>query len=116
MAVRYAGTKPESWLRALGIAAIVGTILTVNATPHGGRISDLGFWAIFRFFLIPFCVASFSAFSKDHAFFLIFPINLKDTATTIGLIALFCAVVWLAKKAHPISPLKSSIPPDEELH
>lgn len=54
MAVRYAGPDPESWLRSLGIAAIVGTILTINATPHGGRISDLGFWAIFRFFLIPF--------------------------------------------------------------
>lgn len=101
VAVRYAERDAVPWLRSLGIAAIVGIILALNATPRGGQIRGLGFWPIFRFFLIPFCVASFSAFTKGHAFFLIFPANVSGNATPVGAIALFCAFVWGVKKFPP---------------
>lgn len=98
MAVRYADRDLSLWLHSLGIAAIVGVILALNAAPANGRIRDLGFWPVLRFFLIPFCVASFSAFAKGHAFFLIFPMNLAETLTSGAILALFCVGVWVARK------------------
>lgn len=98
MTVRYADGAPSLWLHSLGIAAIVGLILALNAAPPNGRIRDLGFWPVLRFFLIPFCVASFSAFTKGHAFFLIFPMNLTENIVAGGILALFCGVVWAARK------------------
>lgn len=98
MAVRYADRDLSLWLHSLGIAAIVGVILALNAAPAHGRMRDLGFWPLLRFFLIPFCVASFSAFAKGHAFFLIFPMNLAENITSGTILALFCLGGWVARK------------------
>lgn len=102
MDVRYADSAPSMWLHSLGIAAIVGITLTLNAVSPSGRIRDLGFWPVLLFFLIPFCVASFSVFSEDHAFFLIFPLNVIDNSVSLGLVACFCALVWFAKKTRKL--------------
>ena len=98
MAFRYAGGDVSVWLRSFGIAAIVGSILTLNATPPAGRLRDLGFWPVLRFFLIPACVASFSSFAKGHPFSLIFPLNLKENMMAGIVIAGFGGMVWLAKR------------------
>lgn len=98
MVVNYADRDRSWWRHALGIAVIVGVILALNAAPPHGRIRDLGFWPLLRFFLIPFCVASFSAFTKGHEFFLIFPMNPAENLTAGGILALFCIGVWVARK------------------
>ncbi|MBI5771208.1 MAG: hypothetical protein HZA93_25770 [Verrucomicrobia bacterium] len=98
LAVRYAERDAALWLRALGIAAIVGSMLVLNAVPTGGRIRDVGFWPAFRFFLVPFCVSSFAAFTKGHPFLLIFPTDLAANTTPLGALAVFGLIVWIAKK------------------
>lgn len=101
MAVRYAGHDPGLWLHAVGLAAIVGVILTLNAVSPDGHIRSLGFWSVFRLFLIPFCVASFSAFAKGRAFFPIFPLNLAENMVAVGILAVFGGGVWVAKSFSP---------------
>lgn len=109
MAIRYGERGLSVWQHSLGIAMIVGMMLALNAVPSGKRVRDLGFWPLLRFFLIPFCVASFSAFARGHAFVLIFPINLAENIAGGGLIGLFCALVWLAKRVQTTSkPLRPS--------
>lgn len=98
MAVRYGEFEPSVWQHSIGIAVVVGVILTLNAAPPQGRVRDLGFWPVLRFFLIPFCVASFSAFARGRAFVLIFPAKAAENVVAGGLIALFCLLVWLAKR------------------
>lgn len=99
MAFRYADGDVSVWLRSCGIAAIVGSILTLNALPPAGRLRDLGVWPVLRFFLIPVCVASFSSFAKGHPFFLIFPLNLWENAIGAAVLLGFGGVVWWAKRS-----------------
>ncbi|MDO8545476.1 MAG: hypothetical protein Q7S40_33965 [Opitutaceae bacterium] len=94
----YASADPALWARAGGIAVIVGTILTLNAVPRTGRVRDLGFWPVFRFFLIPFCVSSFSTLTTNRAFFLIFPPNLNQTILAVAVIIVFIAGVLVARR------------------
>lgn len=116
MAFRYGEFEPSVWQHSVGIAVVVGVILTLNAAPPRGRVRDLGLWAVLRFFLIPFCVASFSAFARGHAFVLIFPAKLAENIVAGSLIAVFCVLVWLAKRGQaggtrfPTSAAKSGTP------
>ena len=57
----YFDPSPQTWLTALGIAVIVGTANNLNAI--SGRQSGQRFDPRMglRFFLAPFCVASFAA-------------------------------------------------------
>lgn len=98
MAMYYAGHDPALWLHSVGIAAIVGVVLTLNAMPPGVRVRALGFWPVFRFFLIPFCVASFSAFAKGRAFFLIFPLNPQQDIVACSVLAVFGGLVMIARQ------------------
>ncbi len=98
IATRYSVSDPAVWLRSLGIGVLVGAILTLNAVPGNGRIRDVGVWPTFRFFVIPFCVSSFSALTKGRAFFLIFPLNAKENVAAAGVIFLFGSGVYAARQ------------------
>src|SRR3954469_6643700 len=59
--VRYFDPSPHLWLTALGMGVIVGSAPVVNTALAGRVRNRVEFWQAFRFFLTPFCVASFSA-------------------------------------------------------
>ena len=88
MAVSHFDSSPRLWLTAAGISAIMGVALFLAFTPPGGRPDR---WHVMRLFLIPFCVASFSALVKDKGFVLVFSPSLMEDA----LAAVLC-VAWVA--------------------
>ena len=93
--VRYFDDNPRIWLTALGLAAIVGVALYVNATSAAAGRARLGFWPTARFFIIPFCVSSYSALIKNRGYRLgIFSPDPIDLGLAIGACALLCGA-WL---------------------
>jgi hypothetical protein len=62
--------SPVIWLTALGMSVLIGIAL-IFATKVPGRALDR--WTIFRLFLFPFCVSSYSTLIQGKGFFLIFP-------------------------------------------
>lgn len=58
------------WISSVGIAFMIGLALNL-ATRQANHRPDR--WVIFRLFLIPFCVSSYSALIKGKGFILLFP-------------------------------------------
>jgi hypothetical protein len=96
--VRYFDQSPRLWLTSLGLSGIIGVALYLSATA-GATKARLDRWTIFRLFLMPFCVSSFSALVKGKGFILIFSPNPNEILLAVGLCALFCAIVWAVKRA-----------------
>ena len=95
--VTYFDPKPRLWLSSVGLSIIVGTGLYLS-TAHGNRErTRLSFWQVFRFYLMPFCVSSFSALIKGRGFVLIFHPSLEKNIEALGSCALFCGVVFACK-------------------
>ena len=61
-------------------------------------------WQIFRLYLMPFCVSSFSALVKDAGYVLVFPPNWKENLLGLGLILLFVAFVYAVKTIASVRP------------
>jgi len=92
---RHATLMPGPLVNAAGIALVVGLMLTANAIPAGGTWRQLNRWSLLRFFLIPFCVASFSAAMRDAGLIVIFLRNPADNVFAAAAVAgfmLLCAV------------------------
>lgn len=70
IAVRYFDPSPALWISSVGIAVMIGYALTLAAR-SGDRALDP--WVVFRLYLFPFCVSSYSALIKGKGFFLLFP-------------------------------------------
>ena len=100
VAVRYFEPKPALWGTSLGLSAIIGTGLYVSTAYAGDRRRALGFWPVFRFYLMPFCVSSFAALIKDRGFVLIFHPQARDNLAAFGLCGAFCLAVLAAKRPH----------------
>lgn len=66
----YFDPSPVIWLTALGMSALIGIAL-IFATKVQGQGMER--WTVFRLFLFPFCVSSYSALIKGKGFVLIFP-------------------------------------------
>ena len=91
-AIRYFDPGRGLWLTSLGVSLIVGIALVISTTPGaGGRKLDR--WQVFRLFLMPFCVSSFSALVKGRGFVLIFSPRMMENYTALGVCAAFCAFV-----------------------
>jgi hypothetical protein len=93
---RYFEASTSLWLTSLGLSAIIGVALLLSTMSGGAR---LGFWPRFRLFLMPFCVSSFAALVKGRGFTLIFSPRLTENFAALGLIALFCGVALLLRRA-----------------
>ena len=86
------------WLTSVGIAGIVGYSLWLTAVHSPtGRIK-LGRWQVFRLYLTPFGVSSFSALIKGKGFLLVIFPTLKGNAIAAGGCALFVAASLLARR------------------
>ena len=90
--VRYFDPDPGLWLTSLGLSAIIGLALLLNA----GR--PLGRWQTFRFFLMPFCVSSFAALVKGRGFVLMLSPRWGEVATGLGVCLAFVAAAALARR------------------
>ena len=95
MAVSHFDPSPRLWLTAAGISAIMGVALFLAFTPPGAKPDR---WHVMRLFLIPFCVASFSALVKDRGFIIVFSPSLVEDAIAIGLCLAFLAACALARR------------------
>lgn len=68
--VRYFEPSPALWTSSLGISALIGFALNLAARSKGAAPDR---WVVFRLYLFPFCVSSYSALIKGKSFFLLFP-------------------------------------------
>lgn len=84
---QYFDAAASLWISSLGIAAIIGFALTL-ATQQQGTPSNR--WIIFRLYLFPFCVSSYSALIKGKGFILLFP---RELDPLLWGIAACCVVV-----------------------
>lgn len=89
------------WLTSLGISLIVGTANNLNALSSRETGQSFDRWMAFRFFLAPFCVASFAAMVKDHGFVLVFPPTLLENARGLAACLFFAALVIGARRFQP---------------
>ena len=96
MAVSHFDPAPRLWLTAAGISAIMGIALFIAFTPPGQKPDR---WHVMRLFLMPFCVASFSALVKDKGFILVFSPSLGENALALALCAAFVAVCAFARRS-----------------
>ncbi len=99
VAVLYFEPSLKLWLTSLGLSLFVGTALCVNAASGAGGKASLGRWQAFRFYLIPFCVSSFSSLVKDRGFILIFSPRLSDELTTLAIYAALGLMILAVKKS-----------------
>jgi hypothetical protein len=95
---RHFDPSPALWASSIGLSAIIGTGLYVSTAYAGHERARLGFWPVFRFYLMPFCVSSFAALIKGHGFVLIFHPTLVDNAIAFTLCGGFALLVLLAKQ------------------
>jgi hypothetical protein len=101
----YFDPSPALWLTSLGISAIVGCALWLSSVHSpAGRIK-IGRWQLFRLFMAPFGVSSFSALIKGKGFFLVIFPTLKENAIALGGCALFAVAAQTARRI--IAPQRS---------
>ncbi|RYD20681.1 MAG: hypothetical protein EOP88_14085 [Verrucomicrobiaceae bacterium] len=83
---QYWDPSPVLWASSVGMSGIIGFALLLSTSGNGHRPDG---WTVFRLFLMPFCVSSYSALIKGKGFLLIFPPGLRENAVALGVIALF---------------------------
>lgn len=97
----YFEPVPALWLTSLGVSGLIGLAFLFSTTPFPfGRIG-LPVWAVLRFFLIPFCVSSFSAMAQGKGFVLVLFPRWQESALAAGLCVLFVAAVLVVKRMAP---------------
>lgn len=96
--VHHFDPRPRLWITSLGLSFIIGAALLISTRSSSTGTTRLDRWQIFRLFLMPWCVSSFSALVKDEGFVLIFPPTLRENLTGVALMLLFVAVVLILKR------------------
>ena len=93
----YFDPSRNLWLTSLGLSGVIGFALVLSTTGGNSRLDR---WQVFRLFLMPFCVSSFSALVKGRGFILIFSPHIRENILALGLCASFCALIWGVKLVH----------------
>lgn len=83
------------WLNSICMSLFIGTVLNANAyIPPLSTHIYLRKWSIFRFYIIPLCVSSYSSVSQYHSFKLLFPVH-NYVIGIIGIcLALFVFIIF----------------------
>jgi hypothetical protein len=82
------------WMSSLGMSGIIGTALLLSTSTSTSRPDG---WTVFRLFLMPFCVSSYSALIKGKGFILIFSPTLRQNLTGLCCILIFLIIQSLLK-------------------
>lgn len=98
MAGLYFDASPTLWGNSFGLSLIVGTALMLaTGLPTKLRVKN-HFWQVFRLYLCPFCVSSFSSLTKGHGFYLIISPVLNSNLLALSCCLVFVAAVLLFKR------------------
>ncbi len=82
------------WLSSAGISAIIGTALILSTASASHRPDG---WTIFRLYLMPLCVSSYSALIKGKGFIVMFPPGFHENLIAIGACVGFIAFHRICK-------------------
>lgn len=93
--------SPRLWLNSLGISGVIGVGLVLSVSSRGG-IRALDRWQLMRLFLMPFCVSSFAALTKNRGFLLVFSSDPRELGIAALCCVVFLAAVIAVKQAHRI--------------
>ena len=91
---QYFDPTPSLWLSSLGIAILIGFALNLAAAQKGQGPDR---WVVFRLYVFPFCVSSYSALIKGKGFFLLFPSESKPFLLGLSSCLAFLLLVYLIK-------------------
>ncbi|GAP98996.1 hypothetical protein [Leptolyngbya sp. NIES-2104] len=89
----YFDPSPKIWMNSIGISAVIGTALLLSVSSQGQD-----FWQVFRLYLMPFCVSSFSALIKGQNFFVIVSPRIEETIVAVTLCIVFLGTIAVIKK------------------
>ena len=91
----YFDPSLKIWTNSIGISAVIGTGLIFSVS--SGKTSESSRWQIFRLYLMPFCVSSFSALIKGQGFIVVVSPKIEETLVAVSCCVLFLAVVLVVK-------------------
>jgi hypothetical protein len=97
--VHYFDPSPTLWLTSVGLSGIIGCALLLSTRAAIGSLRLNG-WGVFRLFLMPFCVSSFSALVKGRGFILVFSPRLGENIMALALCGVFCVLVALLRRGN----------------
>lgn len=100
----YFDPSPAIWINSIGISVIIGITLLLSVGGGGANRQDR--WQLFRLFLMPFCVSSYSSLIKGHGFIFVIPPRLIEQIAAVAACTLFALIVVVLKRA------KSNVAPD----
>jgi hypothetical protein len=89
----YFDPLPVIWMNSIGISAVIGTALLLSVSSQGRDR-----WQVFRLYLMPFCVSSFSALIKGENFFIIVSPRIEETIVAVVLCAVFLGTIAIIKR------------------
>ena len=115
VAITYFDPSATLWASSLGLSAIIGTGLYLSTAYASRERTRLAFWPIFRFYLMPFCVSSFSALIKGRGFVLIFHPTWLKNLEALALCACFCALAGVCRLLPAQLPKSSRSPLERPL-
>lgn len=92
--------SPALWLNSLGISAVIGVALLLSVSGSGRPDG----WQIFRLFLMPFCVSSFSSLIKGHGFILIVSPDRSEQLAAFGSCGAFILLTTVLRRSAPSLP------------
>jgi hypothetical protein len=90
--------RPRLWITSVGLSVIIGCALYLSTRNSSSGTTHLEGWQIFRLFLMPFCVSSFSALVKDAGYVLIFPPTIRENLAGALAIGCFLFLVFILKQ------------------
>ena len=93
----YFDPAPRLWLNSLGISVVIGFALLLSVAKPDAETRD--YWQIFRLFMIPFAVSSFSSLIKDNNFIFVIPPHPHEQIVAVSACLLFITFVYLIKTA-----------------
>ena len=94
--------SPRLWLNSLGLSVVIGIGLVLSVSAPGG-VKSIERWQLVRLFLMPFCVSSFAALTKNQGFILVFSSDWAELVTAFLWFAGFVTVVYTTKRAPRLS-------------
>lgn len=94
--------SPRLWLNSLGLSVVIGIGLVLSVSSQGG-VKSIERWQLVRLFLMPFCVSSFAALTKNQGFILVFSSDGSELVTALSCCAGFIGLVYMMKRAPRLS-------------